>query len=100
MPLARRTRMVSVRLSQKEFELLKERCEQFGERSLSDIAREAMYLLLDSDRQHTNGALAPANGKPEHTVDTRVTGLEARLENLQYEVFRLHRLVENLCKSH
>jgi hypothetical protein len=91
MALARRTRMVSIRLSDEEFEKLKGRCEQFGERTLSDIAREAMYLLLDTNH---------SNGHSDVSADNRIKTLESRVDTLQYELFRLNGLIENLsCKS-
>lgn len=96
MALARRTRMVSIRLSNEEFERLKGRCDQVGARSLSDIAREAMLRLLEP------GTL-PAPRANGHSVDTqpetlhRVATLEGQVQNLQQTIFRLNGIVENLC---
>ncbi len=99
MALARRTRMVSIRLSNDEFERLKGRCELVGARSLSDIAREAMLLLLESEGRPISDRHHLSNGHHEPSTLHRVESLEDRLQTLQHDVFRLNLLVENLCKS-
>ena len=96
MALARRTRMVSIRLSNEEFERLKGRCDEVGARSLSDIAREAMFLLLDPrslPAPRTNGHSAYSEPETLHRVAT----LEDQVQNLQQTIFRLNGIVENLC---
>ena len=104
MPIARRTRMVSIRLSNEEFERLKGRCDEVGARSLSDIAREAMLLLLEPGPN--SGPPAPTNGHPGsngHSVYSqpetlnRVATLEDQVQHLQHAIFRLNDIVETLC---
>ncbi len=104
MAIARRTRMVSIRLSNEEFERLKGRCDEVGARSLSDIAREAMLLLLEPGPN--SGHPAPTNGHPGsngHSVYSqpetlnRVATLEDQVQHLQHAIFRLNGIVETLC---
>ena len=100
MALARRTRMVSIRLSNEEFERLKGRCDEVGARSLSDIAREAMFLLLEPG---SGGGPLPAPRPIGHSAYSepetlhRVATLEDQVQNLQQTIFRLNGIVENLC---
>ena len=100
MALARRTRMVSIRLSNEEFERLRVRTEQAGARSLSDIAREAMFLLLESETlpKPVNNGHAK-HGHPEGNTLHRVECLEGQVESLQHAIYRLNGIVENICKS-
>ena len=46
--LKRRSRMVSFRLSEEEYESLLTLCSTRGARSLSDLARDAMQALLNN----------------------------------------------------
>ena len=75
--MSRRSRMVSIRLSDEEFKQLLEACHAHGARSISDLAREAMHRMV------LNGK---ANG-PE--LGEKVRELDARLAVLQDEVARL-----------
>ncbi len=50
--LKRRSRMVSFRLSEEEYEGLKHVCMTAGARSLSDIARDAVQRLLGNATQN------------------------------------------------
>jgi hypothetical protein len=68
----RRTKMVSIRLMEDEYRRLKDLCEARGARSVSDLAREALFRLLPG-----NGAqLAPDD-------------LEDRVRELSQTVVRL-----------
>ena len=96
MALARRTRMVSIRLSNEEFERLKGRCDEVGARSLSDIAREAMLLLLDPRSLPAPRPIGHSAYSEPETLH-RVATLEDQVQNLQQTIFRLNGIVENLC---
>ena len=81
--LKRRSRMVSFRLSEEEYEGLKHICITVGARSLSDIARDAVQRLL------TNGA------EPKNDGDAQVRLLNQRMDALDQEVKRLAGLVDH-----
>lgn len=73
----KRSKMVSIRLSDEEFRRLREMCETTGARSISDLAREAMHRLVDMPK---NGH-APVETRLE-LLDQKVTNLQARLDKL------------------
>jgi len=80
--LKRRSRMVSFRLSEEEYEGLKSICLMLGARSLSDVARDAVQRML-------------GNGKTsKKDLETEVESLAAKMELLAQEVQRITRLVE------
>jgi len=81
--LKRRTRMISFRLSEEEYEGLKRICVRLGARSLSDIARDAVQQLLN------NGAELKNDGSAQLRV------LYERIDALDREVKRLAGLVDN-----
>jgi hypothetical protein len=77
--LKRRSRMVSFRLSEQEYENLLTLCSSRGARSLSDLARDAMQALLhDGDR----------DGLP-----SLVQRLRKRMDDLDLEVKHLTQLL-------
>jgi hypothetical protein len=83
----KRCRMVSIRLSDEEYRKLHEACSASGARSVSDLAREAMHLIIDGK---TNGhGPAKLNG----AVDERLDEMHGKLESLQAEVARLSAVV-------
>ena len=71
----KRTRMVSIRLSDDEFRKLHEVCATTGARSISDLARDAMHRLMK------DGDCANGDGICERlqTLDERVSRLESLL---------------------
>ncbi len=71
-----RVRMVSFRLSEEEYDWLKNRCLSEGARSVSELARATVCRLLGS-----------TNGSP-------VLTLEKRVEELDQEIKRLSQLVD------
>lgn len=90
--IKRRSKMVSFRLSEQEYQDLLMLCEQRGSRSISDLARDAVFNLLVS----INGpAHVPANGHgngytPESSViEHKVLALDGRMQELDREVRRL-----------
>lgn len=69
--IKRRTKIVSIRLLDDEYRQLKELCEAKGARSVSDLARDAMF-----------GMLAPAaEPVPENLAD-RVRSLDQKVARL------------------
>jgi uncharacterized protein (DUF1778 family) len=81
--LKRRSRIVSFRLSQEEYDALKDTCITQGARSISDFARSAACRLA------RNG-----NGFPDEAAETTVRTLQARVEELERQVRRLARLLD------
>jgi len=68
---------VNFRVSEDEFEKLRASCEQFGARSVSDFARSSVLNRIE------HGAPSAETGEGKlSTLDLKVTGLEARLEQL------------------
>ena len=78
--LDRRSKMVSFRLSPREYQRLQNACAQYGVRSVSELARAAMDHIIRS-------APAPANGSG-HWRD-EVSELRDRVRNLSTELERL-----------
>ena len=66
--------MVSVRLSDEEFQKLRAVCLSSGARSVSDLAREAMQKLIDHADDGHNG------------VHAKLQELDVRLSRLQEQV--------------
>ena len=81
--LKRRSRIVSFRLSQEEYDALKDTCIAQGARSISDFARSAACHLA------RNG-----NGSPDEALQAAVRTLQARVEELDREVKRLAHALE------
>ena len=81
--LKRRTRMISFRLSEEEYEGLKHICIRIGARSLSDVARDAVQRLLGNDAELKSGGNA------------QLRVLYERIEALDQEVKRLAGLVDH-----
>ena len=85
--LKRRSRMVSFRLSEEEYEGLMNICVTEGVRSLSDIAREAVFRLLGNHVQ------------PKKDLETELRLLAERMAALDEEVKRLSGLVNAQASS-
>ena len=72
--------MISFRLTQDEYEKFRRVCFTHGIKSVSEMARAAINLLLqEPDRA------------PNETIETRVAELEARVHMLFMELKRLDR---------
>jgi hypothetical protein len=81
----RKNRIISLRLSEEEYESLKSRYASHGVRSLSEFARDAMHRMLgDNPDKPTNGA----------DIQNRVQVLDGKLAVLETEVSRLSRAIE------
>jgi hypothetical protein len=79
--IKRRTKMVSIRLLDDEYQQLKQLCVAKGARSVSDLAREAMFRMLarpGADSGHLN--LEDRVRKLDQTVATLGEKMEA-IEN-------------------
>ena len=81
----RKTRTVSFRILEDEYENLKSLCNMQGARSISDVARDAL-------RRHYKEA-ALNGGEPE-TVQSRIEELDSRVKLLHREMGRLLNMVE------
>ena len=75
----RRSRMISFRLSEQEYEGLLNLCSVSGARSLSDLTRSTVQSLLP--------------GGENHGLATVVKQLQARMTELDLEVKQLAQLV-------
>jgi hypothetical protein len=75
--IKRRTKIVSIRLLDEEYNQLKRLCESRGARSVSDLARDAMFGLMQPS-----------------SIEGKVLELDVRLVALREEVARLSRMVE------
>ena len=82
----RRTRMISFRVSDSEFELLKTRSEAEGARSVSDFARLALCSQM-SAASAASTAQAPAESK-------QITQLRDELQELNAYVRRVAEMIE------
>ncbi len=78
----RKNRIISLRLSEEEYESLKSRYASCGVRSLSEFARDAMHRMLGDD---------PPDGSD---IENRVQALDGKLALLESEVSRLSRVIE------
>lgn len=84
--LSRRSRMVSFRLSEQEYECLLALCSSRGARSLSDLARDTMQALLHDGQGDT--------------LATQVQQLHKRMDKLSLEMRHLTQLtVEHKCAN-
>jgi len=81
--LKRRSRMVSFRVSEQEYQNLVALCNHRGARSLSDLTREVMRDLFE----------APLKNGKSNGVETEVQKLHYRMEDLDRELKRLAQLV-------
>ena len=76
-----KTRTISLRLSEQEFEKLKSLYAAHGARSISEFARMAMYTLLSWQ----SGGI---------TLESKVREMDGKLSLLDSEVARLSRIVK------
>ena len=75
--LHRRSRVVSIRLSDEEYDQLRSLCAIKGADSISELARAAMKLLVMENDSH-----GPA-------MESRVNEIDVRIDLLNREVARL-----------
>ena len=79
MPLDSRTRMISFRLTPEEYDKCRELCFTQGLRSVSDMARAGINLLLQRPEKVSH-----------ETLETRVNELEGRMHMLALEIKKLN----------
>jgi Arc/MetJ-type ribon-helix-helix transcriptional regulator len=80
--MKRRAKMVSIRLSDDEYQRLKEMTQAQGARSVSDVARSAMQLMLSAHDAGSDGS-----------IESRVRELDGRVTVLKREVQRLSEMM-------
>ncbi len=69
----RRSKMISVRVSDSEYTALKGEYRSHGARSISDLARAALQKIL-------------AASAPQHEISRKVADLAARVQQLEAQV--------------
>lgn len=82
MPRLNRIRVISVRLSNEEYDQLQNLCVARGADSISELARTGMKLLLLHEKSNGHDA-----------VEMRVKALDVRVSHLDREVARLSHIV-------
>jgi hypothetical protein len=75
-----KTKMISLRLSEEEFELLKARYHTYGARNVSDLARQALqHIMTGSPGPKPDFAAEVAElYQRVHELESRVSLLQAR----------------------
>lgn len=81
--LKRKSRMISLRLSDEEYEALRSLYRLHGSRSVSEFARNAMQKVIGEN-------VTPASS----TLETRILDLDIKMTSLDHEVARLVHLIE------
>ncbi len=79
MALESRSRMISFRLTAEEYERFRELCYTHGIRSVSEMARSAINMMLSQPSR-----------APQEALETRVSELESRLHLLSLEIKRMN----------
>jgi hypothetical protein len=80
----KRIRPVNIRVSENDLERFRDACKKMGTRTVSELAREALRLIIDERRS------ALVNGRD---LTGCLDELGARLTHLQTEVKRLRTLL-------
>jgi len=78
----RRTKVISIRLSNEEYEQFQNLCVARGTDTISELTRTALKLLVVNEK---------SNGKA--AMESRVEGMDARVCQLDREVARLANLM-------
>ena len=80
----RRKKMISLRLSEEEFELLKARYHTYGARNVSDLARQALHHIMTASPVPMTGSPVPHDDFAAKLaeLDDRVHGLESSVSLL------------------
>jgi hypothetical protein len=79
MSVESRSRMISFRLTAEEYNRFRELCFAHGIRSVSEMARAAINMLLQDPAQ-----------APQQSLESRVAELEGRLHMLSLEMKKLN----------
>ena len=77
----RRKKMISLRLSEEEYELLKARYHSYGARNVSELARQALQHIM-------TGSLGPITGSPapQPGFSSKLSELDERVHVLEASV--------------
>jgi hypothetical protein len=78
-----RSRMISVRLSEEEYSALRRLCTVTGARSVSDLTRDAMRVLLNGVKREE------VLGIPMDEFRVQMKSLDRKLEQLTEEITTL-----------
>lgn len=81
--LNRRSRMISVRLSEEEYSALRQLCSATGARSVSDLTRDAMRVLL------TGAGREDVLGTHIDEFRTQMRSLDRKIEQLAADITSL-----------
>jgi predicted DNA-binding protein len=81
--LKRKSRMISLRLSDEEYESLRSLYRLHGSRSVSEFARNAMQKVIGE-------SVSPGG----NTLESRIVDLDSKMNSLDHEVARLVHLIE------
>ena len=76
-----RTKMISLRLSEGEYEILKTRYRTYGARNVSDLARLALQRIMDASNgphDETTARLAELHDRV-HALESRIAVLAQKL---------------------
>lgn len=85
----RRSRMISVRLSEEEYAALRHLCSLTGARSVSDLTRDAMRSVLKRiDREEPFGGNIEEFRTGMKNLEKKVEQLEAKIMLFQSEELR------------
>ncbi len=79
MSLESRSRMISFRLTAEEYDRFRELCYSTGIRSVSEMARAAINMMLSQPSR-----------APQEALEARVSDLESRLHLLSLEIKKLN----------
>jgi hypothetical protein len=81
----KRTKFIRIRISEPEFQILRQACERTGTKTVVQLARDAMHYLVETHK-----------AEPTTSRDTRLwlRELVCRLTSLQVEVERLEQLLK------
>jgi hypothetical protein len=72
--------MISVRISEEEYSALRLLCTDAGARSVSELTRDAMRVLLDGAQQ------GPGSGGTMDRLEVEVKSLITKIEQLTAEI--------------
>ena len=79
-----RSRMISVRLSEEEYSALRNLCSVTGARSVSDLTRDAMRVLLDSSGREKAESIHVDEFRAQmRSLDTKIEQLAADITSLK-----------------
>ena len=75
-----RSRMISIRLSEEEYSALRRLCSVTGARSVSDLTRDAMHVLLNGTKRGDVAAIQVDEFRAE------IRGMDRKIEQLAADI--------------